>query len=554
MAEALALSPLTISVLLGRGVTDIEQAREWLFDAPVRGNDPFLMPDMERAVKRIQEAVHSGERICCYGDYDVDGISATSIYVLFLRSIGANVLFYIPDRQSEGYGLNELAVHALAREGVTVLLTLDCGTTSHQEVRLASELGMDVIVTDHHQLQGGGPPVLGFLNSHRPDCAYPFKDLCSAGVAFKVVTAYVSRFGPSNPEPESYADFVALATLADLVPLQGENRSLVRRGLHQLSNGCRIGIRALREWLGVDQACTESFVAFQLAPMINAAGRLAHGKLGVDLLTSHSMEYATHLAGRLGDLNRRRREIEGAIFRESLKMVEPTEAQGALVVGKRHWHVGVVGIVASRLVERYQRPAVVIAFDQHGLGRGSVRGVPGIDVCHVLEQCSDLLEAFGGHPAAAGLRIREENLPVFQERFSSLVADGRREMGSPSLLEVDAQVSLGQLNHQLVRELEQLQPFGVGNPEPTFMALGLRVLEQRIVGDDHLKMVVRQDRSAPFDTIGFRMGSLERVKRMQEHPIDLAFVPERNRYKGFDRIQLRIRDVRRSAEERGLEC
>ena len=554
MAEALDLSPLTIAVLLGRGVREIEQAREWLFDSRENGYDPFLMPDMERAVHRLQQAVQSGERICCYGDYDVDGITATSLYLLFLRRVGANVGFYIPERQNEGYGLNESAVRTLALEGVKVLVTIDCGTTSFQEIQLAKSLGIDVIVTDHHQLQGPSPPFLAFLNPQRSDCQYPFKDLCSAGLAFKVLTAYVSLCGPSNLDVGSFMDLVALATLADMVPLQDENRLFVRQGLDQISKGNRCGIRALCQSAGVDKECTESHVAFQLAPMINAAGRLDHGKLGVDLLTSTSIEHANRLAEHLGNLNRQRRKIEGAMFKESLKTVGCQEAQDAVVVGKKQWHVGVVGIVASRLVERFQKPAVVIAFDEQGFGRGSVRSVQGLNICRVLEKCSDLLDGYGGHPAAAGLKIWEENFPRFQERFSSLVATERRDKGPSAVLDVDAQVALGQLNHRLLGELAHLQPFGVGNPEPTFMAVGLKVLEQRIVGDDHLKLVVRQNHSVPFDTIGFRMGSLDGVKKLQDHPIDMAFVPERNRWKGLDRIQLRIRDLRVSEGSRGLQC
>ena len=554
MAEALDLLPLTIAVLLGRGVREVQQARQWLFDSRAIGYDPFLMPDMERAVQRLQQAVQLGEKICCYGDYDVDGITATSLYLLFLRGIGADVGFYIPERQNEGYGLNESAVRTLAQEGVKVLVTVDCGTTSYEEVYLAKSLGIDVIVTDHHQLQGPSPPFLALLNPHRSDCQYPFKDLCSAGLAFKVVTAYVSLFGPSDLDVSSLMDLVALATLADMVPLREENRLLVRQGLDQISKGSRCGIRALRQIAGVDKACTESQVAFQLAPMINAAGRLDHGKLGVDLLTSSSMDNANRIAEHLGDLNRKRRQIEGAIFQESLRMVDRPVIQEAVVVGKRQWHVGVVGIVASRLVERFRRPAVVIAFDEHGFGRGSVRSVPGLNVCRVLEKCSDLLEGFGGHPAAAGLKIWEEKFPSFQERFSSLVADERRDKAPSTVLDVDAQVSLGQVDHRLLGELAHLQPFGIGNPEPTFMAVGLRVLEQRIVGDDHLKLIVRQTHSVPFDTIGFRMGSWDGVKKLQDHPIDLAFVPERNRWRGLDRIQLRIRDFRVSEGSRGLEC
>lgn len=544
MANALALSPLTTAVLLGRGVGTVTQARQWLGEDQIVGHDPFLMPDMGRAVQRLRQAVQAGERICCYGDYDVDGITATSLYLSFLKGMGANVGFYIPDRQREGYGLNESAVSQLAQEGVTVLVTVDCGTTSHDEVRLASSLGMDVIVTDHHQLQGGCPPVFAFLNPRRSDCEYPFKDLCSAGLAYKVVRAYVSLFGPNDVDVSPLTDLVALATLADMVPLRDENRLLVREGLVHISNANRYGIRALRQWWGQDKECTEGLVAFQLAPTINAAGRLAHGKMGVDLLMSSSMEFASQLAETLGRLNRQRREIEASIFQESLTLLDCPETLEAFIVGKRQWHVGVVGIVASRLVERYQKPAVVVAFDEDGFGRGSVRSVPGLNICQVLEQCSDLLTGYGGHQAAAGLQIWEKQFPQFRERFCSIVAERKGSNIPQCVLDVDAKVSLRQINHQLLKELQLLQPFGVGNPEPTFMAAGLRVLEQRIVGEDHLKLTVRQNHSAPFDTIGFRMGSWEVAKTLQDHPIDLAFVPERNRWKGLERIQLRIRDVK----------
>lgn len=544
MAEALALSPLTVAVLFGRGVDEVEQARQWLSDVHVVEHDPFLMPDMRRAVDRLHRAVIHGDRVCCFGDYDVDGMAATSLYLLFLRELGAHVGFYIPDRQAEGYGLNESAIRRLAQEGVNVLVTVDCGTTSHREVRLANSLGIDVIITDHHQIQGSHPPALAFLNPHRTDCRYPFKGLCSGGLAYKVATAYASTFGQHVSDANSYVDFVALATLADMVPLVDENRWLVRQGLDRLSKGTRCGIRALQHKIGMNGECTESQVAFQFAPLLNAAGRLAHARLGVDLLTSSSPEDASPLAEHLGQLNARRREVERAMFQEAMDLVECANRQGALVVGAREWHVGVIGIVASRLVERYKKPAVVVAFDQHGLGRGSVRSVPGLDVCGLLEQCSDLLEGFGGHPAAAGLKIRERRLPEFQERLSSLVVDRMRDEIAVSVLDVDAQVTLQQVNYQLLRELQQLHPFGVGNPEPTFMAIGLSVLEQRVVGDDHLKLIVRQNHSVPFDSIGFRMGSGNGMKSLRNQLIDLAFVPELNRWKGLDRIQLRIRDMR----------
>ena len=551
MAKALAMSPLTVAVLFGRGVAEVEQAHQWLSRLDVVDHDPFLMPDMKCAVDRLHHAVKRGERICCYGDYDVDGMSATSLYLLFLRERGGDVGFYIPDRQVEGYGLNEPAVHQLAKEGVKVLITVDCGTTSHREISVANSLGIDVIITDHHQMQGESPPALAFLNPYRTDCRYPFKGLCSGGVAHKVATAYASLFDEHTSDRTSYTDLVALATLADMVPLVDENRWIVRQGLDRMSDEPRCGIRALLQTVGVHTTCTESLVAFQLAPMLNAAGRLAHARLGVDLLTSGSVDEANQIAARLGDLNRHRREIEREMFQEAVDTIEIKKSQGALVVGRREWHVGVVGIVASRLVERYQEPAVVIAFDKQGLGRGSVRSVPGLDVCRVLEQCSELLDGFGGHPAAAGLKIWEEHLPEFHERFSSEVADQRGHDQAGSILDIDAEVSLSQVNHQLLGELGQLHPFGVGNPEPTFMATGLKVLEHRVVGDDHLKLIVRQNHSVPFESIGFRMGSRKEVRRLREQPIDLAFVPELNRWRGLDRVQLRIRDMKVSE---GMHC
>ena len=296
MAKALGMSPLTVAVLFGRGVAEVEQAHQWLSRLDVVGHDPFLMPDMQCAVDRLHQAVKHGERICCYGDYDVDGMSATSLYLLFLRERGGDVGFYIPDRQTEGYGLNEPAVHQLAKEGVKVLITVDCGTTSHQEIRVANRLGIDVIITDHHQMQGESPPALAFLNPYRTDCRYPFKGLCSGGVAYKVATAYASSIDEHTSDVTSFTDLVALATLADMVPLVDENRWIVRQGLDRMSHGPRCGIRALQQTVGVDATCTEGLVAFQLAPMLNAAGRLAHARLGVDLLTSGSVEEANQIS------------------------------------------------------------------------------------------------------------------------------------------------------------------------------------------------------------------------------------------------------------------
>lgn len=554
LAKTLAIFPITAKVLLGRGVVDPENARSWIYPSREHGHDPFLLPDMEKAIDRIHRAINDRERMCFYGDYDVDGISATSLHLKFFSQFGAESSMYIPDRFSEGYGLNEKAVHQLAHEGTKVLVTADCGTSSHHEIEIANRLGIDVIVTDHHQIHAGHPDGFAFLNPQRSDSKYPFDGLCSGGLAYKVAEAYFLKYRDRGIPVESFRDLVALSTVADMVPLQDENRSLVRDGLARLSEGTRCGIRALKQKLGVEGVCTASTVGFRLAPVINAAGRLAHARLGVQLLTTESHDEAVSLAQRLEQLNRERRDIEHGIFEEAKRFAEESSVESAVVVGARNWHVGVVGIVASRLVECFHCPAVVVAFDQHGVGRGSVRSLPGLDVCSLLSQCGDLVEKFGGHAAAAGLVIREDRLHTFRERFQYLNARALRSLNYRPVLDIDAQVLLGDIHPRLVKELDHLHPFGLGNPEPTFWASGLKVLDKRLVGDDHLKLVVRHDGAAPFEGIGFRMGKYLSALSTSVGTIDLAFVPEMNYWKGYQRVQLRIRDIRVTQPDKDIPC
>jgi single-stranded-DNA-specific exonuclease len=546
LARALSISPVMASVLLARGVTDIQGASRWLSSADPF-HDPFLLPDMEQAIDRLHRAAIGGERVCFYGDYDVDGISATSLYVAFFEAIGGHGCAYIPHRLGEGYGLNEAAIRALHHEGVTLIVTSDCGTTSHREIDTARRLGVDVIVTDHHQTDDILPDALAVLNPHRPDAVYPFKGLCSAGLAYKCVQAYCTKF----EEPfalESMLDLVALATVADIVPLHDENRIFVREGLAQISRGARCGIRALKQVAGITRECNSETIAFRLAPRLNAAGRMDHALAGVQLLTTESDLEARQLAERLEALNRSRQQTEETIAREALSSVDESGENAAVVVASRSWHLGVVGIVAARLVEKYHRPAIVIALDGQGLGKGSARTVPGFDLYQALARCRDLLVAFGGHPSAAGLTIAESKLPEFRERFSELAAAWLARSGTAPTLHVDAQVHLSQVTLQLIQELESLHPFGAGNPEPTLAVRGLEVVEARVVGDKHLKLRVRQPNSWTFDSIGFRMGPFADLGLTAGRPIDLAFSPERNHWNGYDRIQLRIRALRASPE------
>ncbi len=547
LAQALSISPAAASLLVARGVTTPDEAALWMsHQAP---HDPYLIPDMERAVERLHRAVTAREPMCFYGDYDVDGMAATSLYLSFFGSLGANARAYVPHRQREGYGLNLGAVQLLHDEGVSLLVTSDCGTTSHREVALARQLGMDVIVTDHHQTDERMPPAVAVMNPHRAGAQYPFRGLCSAALAYKVAQAYQMRYGEAGLSLESLLDLVALATIADVVPLQDENRGFVREGLAQLSRGARCGIRALKQAAGVTRDCTAETVAFKLAPRLNAAGRLDHAMLGVQLLTTESPAEAQRLAERLEQLNRERQKIEADMMAEAVETVTERDLPAALVLASRRWHVGVVGIAAARLVERFQRPTIVIAIDERGIGKGSARTVGGFDLYQGLAACRDLVEAFGGHPSAAGVTVSESRLDEFRERFASVVAAWAAGATAVSTLHVDAEVQLSEVTTKLIQELGAFHPFGAGNPEPTFAVKGLDVMDARTVGEKHLKMTVRQGRSVPFDGIGFGMKSLIERGIPARTPVDLAFIPELNHWNGYDRIQLRIRDVRISNRE-----
>ncbi len=544
LAQALSISSATASLLVARGVTTPDEAASWMtHQAP---HDPFLIPDMEAAVDRLHRAVTTREPICFYGDYDVDGMTATSVYLSFFGALGANVRAYVPHRQREGYGLNAGAVQRLHDEGVSLLVTSDCGTTSHREIALANSLGMQVIVTDHHQTDETMPPAVAVMNPHRAGARYPFKGLCSAALAFKVAQAYATRYGEAPVPLESLLDLVALATIADAVPLHDENRRFVQDGLAQISRGARCGIRALKQVAGVTRDCNAETIGFKLAPRLNAAGRLDHAMLGVQLLTTDSPAEAQRLADRLEQLNRERQKIEADMTSEAVASVDKDQLPPALVLGSRRWHVGVVGIVAARLVDRFHRPAVVIAIDSKGMGKGSARTVDGFDLYQGLAACKDVVEAFGGHPSAAGVTVQEARLDELRERFAAVAADWTSGRAMVPTLQVDAEVQLAEVTTQLIREIGAFHPFGVGNPEPTFAVKGLEVMEARTVGEKHLKMTVRQGRSLPFDSIGFGMKSLVDRGIPARSRVDLAFIPELNHWNGYDRIQLRLRDVRLS--------
>ena len=541
LAKALGLSEITASVLVRRGYGDPDQARAFLAgEQPL--HDPFLLGDMEEAVKRIRAAVGAGKRICVHGDYDVDGICATVLALLVLRELGAEVDWHLPSRFDEGYGVSGQTLERLAGEGCGFVLTVDCGITAVEEVRRARELGLDVVVTDHHRPADELPDCP--LVATRPS-DYPFPDLCGTGVVYKLGEALL---GPDSEVLRRHLDLVALATIADVVPLVGENRSLAIAGLRTLARTQKPGLRALMKVARVDPAAVDTGkVGFRLAPRINAAGRLGHPRAALELLLTEDADEARRLADRLEDLNRDRQAVEDKILRAAIAQVEEwpeaKRRRRAYVVWGEDWHEGVIGIVASRLVERYHRPVVLIAGGD-GLWKGSGRSIPSFDLHGALGGCARFLERFGGHRAAAGLTIVPESVEPFADAFAAQ-AEGllAPEDLVPATM-VDAVLPRGaKLTLDLCEELRRLAPFGLANPDVTLLAPSCELGELATVGDGkHLRFRVHRDGRDAGGAIAFGQGTqLDRYRRAGRY--DVAFRLQENHWNGTVSPQLVVRRV-----------
>ena len=541
LAEELGISELTASVLVRRGLSEPGEARAFLAAADP-GHDPFLLGDMRVACERIRAAVAEGRRICVHGDYDVDGIAATTLAVLLLRELGAQVDWHLPSRFDEGYGVSAATLERLAGDGCGLVLTVDCGITAVAEVAAARASGLEVIVTDHHRPGETLPdcPIVATRPSE-----YPFPELCGTGVVYKLGQAL---FGVDSDVPKRHLDLVALATIADVVPLVDENRALASAGLRLLARTQKPGLQALMRAAGVDPAVVDAGACgFRLGPRINAAGRLGHPRAALQLLLTDDADEAKRLANELEELNRERQAVEARIFREAAAQVEqwPDErrARRAYVVAGEDWHEGVIGIVASRLVERFGRPVVLIA-GTDGEWKGSGRSIPAFDLHAGLRACSSLLGRWGGHRAAAGLSIAPENVEDFAAAFAAHAAGLLADEDLQPVTRVDAIVPRGrQLTLDLCAELAQLAPFGLGNPEVTLLAPGCEVGALSTVGEGkHLRFRVRRDGADAGAAIQFgagaRLESLQRAGRW-----DVAFRLEENRWNGTVSPQLVVRRV-----------
>ena len=539
--EAAGIPSLLAAILSARGITQPDQARRLLTPRAEPVLDPMLLRDMDRAAARVRRALETGEHLAVYGDYDVDGITSTCLLTDCLRSLGGQVTPYIPDRLEEGYGLNLEAIQTLAAQGVTLIVTVDCGITAVEEVQFAAGLGVDVVVTDHHECKDPLPAAAAVVDPHRSDCSYPFKGLAGVGVALKLAMAVA---GPEKGRQvfEDYADLAAVGTVADVMPMTGENRTIVQTGLAALAHPKRLGLAQLIQEAGLaDRPITSVSIGYTLAPRINAAGRMGKAALAGELLLTHSPQRAQELAQELCQLNRERQSIEGEIFQESIQRLDHQPQQGAIVLADPEWHQGVVGIVASRLSEKYGCPTFMICLDQ-GMGKGSCRSWGGINLFELLMNCGDLLEGFGGHALAAGFVVREENIPALARRLRQGVLDQQNGEEPPSVLETDGIVQPQQLDVASVEALDALEPCGTGNPRPVLVITGAHVQSAVQVGRGrHLKLRL-EARGCVLDAIFFSADAAQ-LGVTPGCRVDVAFYPQINEFRGVRSVQLQVVDL-----------
>ncbi len=553
ISRSLNISPLVSQLLINRGLDTPELISSFL-SANLRDlHSPFLMKDMQKAVDRIITAINRNEKISVFGDYDVDGITSTALMVLFLKELKSDVSFYIPDRVSEGYSLNINALKKIKRGGITLIITVDCGVSDFKAISFANSQGLDVIVTDHHVTPEALAPAYAILNPKQPGCRFPFKGLAGVGVAFNLVMALRKAlrekgFWQHSREPnlKEYLDLVALGTIADVAPVLDENRIFVKSGLGILSEGKRPGIKALKLVSGIPEGVVmANLVAYRLAPRLNAPGRLSDAALSVQVLLATEFEDAFAMAKKIDEANTRRQQVERKILSEARKMIKKeNNLSESIILFSPAWHQGLVGLCASRLSDEFYRPAILISINEKkGDGRGSARSIQGFDLYKALQKCSSFLSAFGGHMSAAGLTVPVGNLDPFIEKFNDIVKQELMPEDFIPSINVDAEISLGQLSCKVLEEIEALSPFGSANPEPVFSSNEIKFFSSMVVGNGHLKLKIKED-GRFFDAIGFNMASRYSMKHEK---IRLAFVPQFNFFNGEKIIQLNLKDIKECA-------
>lgn len=559
LAETLGLEPIFAAILADRTLDTPEAVETFLRPRLQHLADPLGLLDMEKAVERLIQAVETEEPIAVFGDYDVDGATSSALLARYFRALGLSIRVYIPDRLTEGYGPNAAAMLQLAEEGISLVLTVDCGVTAFSALEAAQKAGLDVIVTDHHQVQEHLPLAFATINPNRKDDPFPHTELAGVGVAFYVVMALNRRlrqrgwFRGARPEPnvKKLLDLVAVGTIADVAKLTGMNRILVASGLQVAGEAGNVGLEALKRCARLGQTVRAGQVAFQLGPRINAGGRLSLGMLGVDLLTTEDEAQAESIANLLEGYNRERQTLEIRIVREALALIEAeggVDQRFGLVVAGKAWHPGVIGIVASRIAEKLYRPTIVIALDEKGRGKGSGRSIPGVNLLAAIESSRAHLDRFGGHKAAAGLSLEAHHIEAFSQAFD----DAIHHQFTPGLFDptvrTDGILPMADIHPELVGRLERLQPFGQGNPEPVVVLHNVRAIQARALKDRHIKCQLTDVHNHALEAIAFQVlpGPLGEGLLSPERRVDVAGTLSINRYRERETIQMIIKDVRQT--------
>jgi len=547
LSKELNISPILAQLLINRGTKEVLSARKFLKADLKDLRDPYIFQDMKKAVDKILSAINNNKRILIYGDYDVDGITSVALLFTILRECTANLYYYIPNRFQEGYGLNEEAIDIAFKNNIKLIITVDCGISSISEIKKANNYGIDVIVTDHHQPQKDLPSAIAIINP-KCDTKYPFKELAGVGVSFKVAQALYSKLKKNQDDLWGLLDYVALGSIADSVPFIDENRILIKYGLKILNQTKKEGLKALIMESGVNYGnLGTKEVNFSLAPRINAAGRLDDPKLALELLLTDSEYKAKYLSQKLSEINKHRREIGDNILREAREFAfiqAKEEDNKVLVLESENWNQGVIGIIASRLVDEFNRPVIIIS-KKDGIAKGSGRSIKGFHLYNVLELCQDILINFGGHELAAGITIESNKIPEFKSRINKISQNFIKEDNLSPELKIDAQISLSNINFGLAKDISVLEPFGIGNPQPVFCSYKNIISDWRLVGGkkEHLKIKIKE-KNRTLEGIGFKLSRVGNQIFSENKVVNLAFNIEINKWNGTENVQLNIKDIK----------
>jgi single-stranded-DNA-specific exonuclease len=546
LAEALKVNSFLATLLVQRGIKDFEQSRNFFRPELTHLHDPYLMKDMELAVERLSKAIANGEKILVYGDYDVDGTTSVTLFYGFLKKIYDNLDYYIPDRYNEGYGVSWQSIDFAQENGFTLIVTLDCGIKSVDKVAEANKRNIDFIICDHHRPGDELPPAIAVLDPKREDCPYPYKELTGCGVGFKLLQAFCIQQDIPQESLFEYLDLVVISIAADIVPITGENRVLAYYGLQRLNAAPRIGIKALIQIAGLNGVLDITNVVFGLGPRINAAGRIKHAKEAVRLLLSEEEQEANDFAFEINKHNSDRRTFDSSITEEALAMIENDTWFAdvrSTVLYKEDWHKGVIGIVASRCIEKYHRPTIILT-QSHGKAAGSARSVPGFDVYEAIEECADLLEQFGGHTFAAGLTLPLENVEAFRVKFDQIVSSRIMPDQLIPMINIDLELELSAVTTKFYNILRQMGPFGPGNMTPTFESKEVSLAGQPVImKEKHIKFDVKQNGSPIFTAIGFGMSHFY-PELIKGKTFSICYNLEENNFRDKKTLQLFLKDIK----------